>query len=403
MEKVSTSEHFISLEEVERAILYLRSNNLISDKTVFHLYNWGEPFLHPDFEDIIDLLNSYDILFALSTNASIMRSFQKKEQFRNLVSIVFSMPGFSQQSYDKMHGFCFDIIRENMQAISFNLRECGFNGSTQISFHVYQFNQKEVSQIAQFASQHNFILNPFYAHICGLDMYRSYLKSEMDYELLRKASVDLLLYYIDEFRKKRPSDYTCPQINDILVIDEHCNVSTCCGIEKGMDGYLVGKLFDLSANKIIQQKRNQSFCDECRHLGLDYLIHNPFYVEHSLAAQTIFDGNGNVFPCILTVDSPTNEEHVHENEVKIRGWCLDGFGIDTIDILVDNVFDGKARYGFLRSDVRNAFLSYGNFYSGYEYDLDLSKLCKGTHIIQIIAYNLGSQSVKNAEVIIKID
>ncbi|GBF34170.1 hypothetical protein DCCM_3282 [Desulfocucumis palustris] len=42
--------------------------------------------------------------------------------------IIFSMPGFSQESYDKIHGFNFEKIKDNIIKMSRNFRENGFTG-----------------------------------------------------------------------------------------------------------------------------------------------------------------------------------------------------------------------------------------------------------------------------------
>ncbi|GBF34169.1 glycosyltransferase [Desulfocucumis palustris] len=45
-------------------------NNFIDYNSEIALYNWGEPFLHPLFKQIIKFMNSENIKFILSTNAS---------------------------------------------------------------------------------------------------------------------------------------------------------------------------------------------------------------------------------------------------------------------------------------------------------------------------------------------
>ena len=87
--------------------------NLIDSRSVIELYNWGEVFLHPDLQSIIRIINDHGLRYAISTNGSIVP--QIDEAFvKNLVNVRFSMCGFSQRSYDRIHQLKFDRIRENI-------------------------------------------------------------------------------------------------------------------------------------------------------------------------------------------------------------------------------------------------------------------------------------------------
>ena len=55
-------------------------------------------------------------------------------------SFVFSMPGWSQASYDRIHGLDFGRVVANIEATIQNVKEMGYQGRFMLSFHVYQFN-----------------------------------------------------------------------------------------------------------------------------------------------------------------------------------------------------------------------------------------------------------------------
>lgn len=98
---------FVDLEEFKESIQLLYNKNLVDKNTIFHLYNWGEPLLHPNFSKIIEFMSESEINFSLSTNLSVIPKNITPESFSNLNSITISMPGFSQNSYNKIHGFNF--------------------------------------------------------------------------------------------------------------------------------------------------------------------------------------------------------------------------------------------------------------------------------------------------------
>lgn|GEM_PF-3657057 len=56
---------------MKKALDYMAVNKIFDFKNSFvALYNWGEPFLHPDFESIVKILDFRNIKFQISTNAS---------------------------------------------------------------------------------------------------------------------------------------------------------------------------------------------------------------------------------------------------------------------------------------------------------------------------------------------
>ena len=71
----------VDLEKFKETIQSLFERNIADINTTFHLYNWGEPFLHPKFSEIISFLSKRDIKFHLSSNFSIIPIFSKSDQF----------------------------------------------------------------------------------------------------------------------------------------------------------------------------------------------------------------------------------------------------------------------------------------------------------------------------------
>jgi len=124
---------------------------LIGRKTIFHLFNFSEPFLHPDINSIIGVLNNLDLGYSFNTNGSVPVKLNKEADLKNLRSLIFSMPGFSQDSYDRMHGFNFNTIAGNIAQLICDYRRLGFIGYSQIAYHVYQFNLHVVKHAKEFA------------------------------------------------------------------------------------------------------------------------------------------------------------------------------------------------------------------------------------------------------------
>ncbi len=269
---------FIKPELFEKALDRLQEIGLLSPQTVIKLFSWGEPFLHPQFKEIVEILNKKELSFGLSTNASRPVFFDQPLALRNLREIIISMSGFSQKSYSRAHGFNFEKIISNITNMMQNFRQCGFRGIARISYHIYQFNMHEIEPAILFARQNGIILDAGLAYIADWEEYRNYLCSEMDYEKLKLASQNLFLFHINEKKEELRNSglpvSSCPQFN-FLNIDEECNVLTCCLVDKSHKDYSIGSIFDLTTEEIVAKKRCQSICSECHELGIWYLIQSP--------------------------------------------------------------------------------------------------------------------------------
>lgn len=241
--------------EFEKALSYLVERGVAAPGyTTLHLYNWGEPFLHPWFQQILEVPIKKGFKFALSTNGSIVKYVPTK----NLYSLRFSMPGFSQASYDKIHGFGLENICSNIREIISQVRkEADPIPYISIVMHYYKWNNDEIALGKEFCKE----LNIYFEHFCanmGLSMYMANLESE-----------DLLTERLKSIGSKRPKDYVCPQYQS-LVLDEHCNVLRCCGTDRTVPGHIVGNIYEVDFDK----PRKGAICDECGRLKVDYIGHN---------------------------------------------------------------------------------------------------------------------------------
>lgn len=264
---------FISVELFEAALKKLFDTGIIDHTTCFNLYNWGEPLLHPDLHEIIACLCRFDLIYGLSTNAS-KRVIIDEKFTANLGSITFSMPGFSQSSYDRIHGFNFVKIKENIASMVQDLRAAGFQKDIFIDYHIYQFNMHEISACAQFAQELGISFMPYFAFFNDWWQMQGWLNNTLTKEKFKKVSEDLFCFYIKDNLKNMPPNYRCPQF-DMLVIDENANVLTCCCLPKDHANYSIGNVLSDEISSILEKKEKQPICAQCLEAGLTHHFHNP--------------------------------------------------------------------------------------------------------------------------------
>ncbi|MFB3170069.1 Ig-like domain-containing protein [Neobacillus sp. 179-C4.2 HS] len=100
-----------------------------------------------------------------------------------------------------------------------------------------------------------------------------------------------------------------------------------------------------------------------------------------------FDSNVSIqnldhLPTVGFLDSPKSGSTVDGVET-IRGWYLDGSGVEKIEVFVDGKLIGNAQYGLSRPDVANVLPEYLNSNSGFQYSLDTKQITDGPHTLTI--------------------
>jgi MoaA/NifB/PqqE/SkfB family radical SAM enzyme len=273
----SYPSRFIPPEEFRSAIKRLFDMSLINSNSLINLYNFGEPLLHPSLNEILQILVDFNLRYTLSTNASQFLNLDPK-LLGNLQQFFISIPGFSQKSYDKIHGFDFEKILKNMDLW---IHLVG-SDKIQIQFHVYQFNLDEIEYAARYFNQRGVKLFPYLAYFNDYYLAKSYLDHNLTQDILENASKQLLLYYVDDILSASINNYQCPQ-QTILTIDEYCDVLTCCLISKADPDYSIGSLFSLSAREIELNKCNQDICKECLKKGISQWINSiqrPVFLQN---------------------------------------------------------------------------------------------------------------------------
>lgn len=278
-EKSDQMFNYMPVQMFADVLDHLLEEKILAADGMIGLYNWGEPFLHPEFGAIMRELNQRNLSVVSSTNASILYCTDVPGLYSNMRQMIFSMPGFSQASYDNMHGFSFQKVCANIEKILSNMRDHGFTGEAVMAFHSYQFNSDEQKAAQEFCTRNRMVLNAYCAYFTTYRMMKSFFDSSLPYETIKKASQELCLFYLEGVRQKRPSQYQCPQIYDILAISPKAKLMLCCGIYYNDSESDLGAILDMGLLDIERMKKSNATCEKCASYGIDYLFHNPQKVQ----------------------------------------------------------------------------------------------------------------------------
>jgi len=256
---------FIDVDLFQRVLERLKELQIIDQIPMLGLYNWGEPFLHPRLDELVAITNRMEVPYAFSTNASVVPRID--ETFINGLSLlIFSMPGFSPHSYERIHGFRFETIRENIETIVGRARSAGYRGIFRIHYHVYQFNMGEIAPCREFAKRLGIELELHYAILNHWDHLWAYIDDTLPYPMLKEVSQDLFNFRLRELVPEGAETYRCPQY-DLLAIDERADVLLCCQVPGG-GPYVAGNLLRDDIEDIQRRRMRSDVCARCIGRGM---------------------------------------------------------------------------------------------------------------------------------------
>jgi MoaA/NifB/PqqE/SkfB family radical SAM enzyme len=269
----------ISVKDFSRTLDRLLELDLLAPKkSVVMLYNWGEPMLHPKINDIVQELYDRRLSVGISTNASKKTTFVGPTG--HFDHFTFSVPGWSQSSYDKIHDLKFGRVVANMEASVKNLRDNGYYGPIRLSFHVYRFNvDEELPRAREWCLKHGVDLEAYAAYLNDYEPMIQFRRGALPPDKLAYASENLFLDHVDDMIKAQPKEWRCPQWSKILTLNHRSEVLLCCVVPEGHEAYAIGSIFDLTREQIVAGKTTNKECAVCMEAGAAYWAHNPKRIE----------------------------------------------------------------------------------------------------------------------------
>jgi len=228
------------------------------------LYIWGEPSLNPEINDILKVLQKHNLSGGISSNFIEMPKIDK-DTLPMLRNVTFSLSGFSQDSYGKIHGASLKRVLGHFEDFYEQIRKYAPNTSINIAWHRYTFNELELWEAYKYFHRPSIRFSPTVALLIDFPEMLSYTEGGLSEDRQRQAGKDLFLNHISQglaYHKKRSKDYHCSQWN-YLVIDEIGQLLLCCNLTNNNLDNVLGNVLKMSAEDIWQKKLSGSICKTC--------------------------------------------------------------------------------------------------------------------------------------------
>lgn len=266
--------HFISVDLFKKIIDHLLYEKIIVRGQHISLYNWGEPLLHPDIEEIQSYLIKKSLHYYLSTNGSVYRKILSPKV------LAVSTSGFSQSSYDRIHQVDFDTVLTNIEKFSHDISP----KKILIKYFVYKFNISEIADAKEYYDDLGVNFQLFMPYFNDGNELMQYFRKELSTERYQMAKRDM---FLEPFEYIRPLLSTgsrgCSYLKEKqLTIDETGQLLRCCTLRRTCADYALGNILDLSREDILQLQREiPSICKDC------ISVLNPDQFYNNLWGKTV--------------------------------------------------------------------------------------------------------------------
>ena len=254
----------MSISTFDKILRYLKLNNGLT--ATIHLFNWGDPSLHPEINEILRIVGRYGCRAFLSTNMLYLPDYNRKSlSFVNGIDI--SLSGFSQASYGRIHGGQLNKVLQNIDNLLKMVENTGCPWKPVIRWHRYRFNEAEKDAAEKYFKNRGIKFNAVPAHLNDMIRIMDLIDNKLEPSENRQIEKDLFIDYWKEVHRRANNSYSCP-IWPRLVIDENADASVCCGISNEAKDNNLGPIFNISLKDIIKIKSSSPLCKRCLESGL---------------------------------------------------------------------------------------------------------------------------------------
>ena len=268
-----TQEKYMRPELLDRIIRKGKSECRLTE---VNLYNWTEPFLHPNLPEMIRIVRSHKVRCGLSTNLNLIRNIDGvMEANPDLFKV--SLSGFTQETYGKTHrGGDIEIVKRNMAEVALAKRRAGGTTALVVAYHRYLGNHEDENAMKVYAESLGYEMEPAWAFFMPLEKMLAFVGSDLiDVELYEEDQriIDSLALPLGDAVEaaKNSQQQRCDLRERRMAISANGVVTLCCA-SFDQSKFKLGSYIDTPINELQEMKYRHNMCNACMHNGLHVLF-----------------------------------------------------------------------------------------------------------------------------------
>jgi MoaA/NifB/PqqE/SkfB family radical SAM enzyme len=240
------------------------------------LYSWGEPFLHPKLDQIIEHVHRIGVATAVSTNLSVISSDQIEKVVKAAPEYLkISLSGYYPDAYNSTHaGGDVNLVKSNLYKLRHFINKHKAPIFVEVNYHLYNNNAgPDLKKMQDLCAELGFSLATVYANVTPVERLIDYCEGKRDPVITELSK--LLLVNIDQglevtrAYRHLPCRFLTNQIN----INWDRTIPLCCVCFYRGDTILSQDYLKDSLDVILKNKENHRLCARCRKHGIPpYLL-----------------------------------------------------------------------------------------------------------------------------------
>ncbi len=269
LSEARTSEKYMRPEMLDRIMAKATSECRVYG---VYLYNWTEPFLHPNLPEMIRVVRSYGVPCGLSTNLNLITNIDGIME-ANPSMLKVSLSGFTQEVYGKTHRRGdIELVKQNMAEVARAKQRAGSTTRLVIAYHRYLGNHEDEALMQAYAQSLGFEFEPAWSYLMPLEKMLAFTDSDaIDVEINAEdqKTIDSLALPLSDAVKasKNAPHQPCPLRAQQMAITATGDVMLCC-TAFDQSKYKIGSFLDTPLSELQEQRYRHSLCGSCMKNGL---------------------------------------------------------------------------------------------------------------------------------------
>ncbi len=263
---------------LEKILIHLRDEGIIlnsaNEMGALQLYCYGEPFLHPNLNLMLEICYNYHLRSGLSSNFIKLPNI-KPENFEKIAFMVFSINSFEAEEYKKIYGAELNRVLDNYQIFIEEKKKYNDNMILYINWLKYKSTPEKDLQARSYFESLGCLFRPITAFLNNRSDMLDFVKGITSSDELENIKKYIDPHPFTEKIKFCSNDkfYQCSQLYNVISVNEKGDLYGCC-IDNDKSSNL-GNILTLSREEILARKYEYLKSKECRNcasLGIGKFI-----------------------------------------------------------------------------------------------------------------------------------